>query len=607
MIEHLRAGKTANFHRLKRRLSLAAITGLFTSIRAAHAKPSNNFFTHRRVAHGPAVWSALCFSYEQKPAFFADEAEPDERVWGYLLLVEHRGHAAIFKSRLNPPNAFATRYLGRVSAERVDAAIARQDAIFEKMRLRNLSVSGFAMRTKSYEANDLKAVVGPAGASRYAPLGYALRAGEDHYRTTPSTGRIALRSERIGHLELVDYAVSVIDDLLDAGQAKNEFIRTFARAVDLEEALETARPAAFAVDVAGLAGAIHDARLIRLVRLEEGSCVQLSNAEVDALLDALGQVLEIGEVVGKLCPLSLPGVHQEPVGAIALNKSGIALRKLDLPQVSGVSVEQTDYALGADPNRLSLRRYIDKENGYIILFSDPGLGYIGGNLFRDGAMAEGGAVLLRYLLTNDDLDNVTDEKGTFAQGQAAFDADSTFGAIVASVADGDKILVCDDLGDEWADFIGLDNLASPPRISFYHGKHGALSLGASPFHVSVSQAQKNLERMMLPAAAMGGKINGWRNNYISGGGVHTAIQRVVRGDADELAAAFEQARAAPDAIRRAMIVTSSLSKGAVEQALADIRAGGRPDPYFIQLYQLLMSFFSACTEMNAYGYVVCRP
>lgn len=607
MIEHLRAGKTANFHKLKKRLSLAAINGLFTSIRSAHAEPSNNSFAHRRVPHGPAVWSAICFSYEQKPAFLADEAGAEERVWGFLLLVEHRGHAAIFKSRLNLPNAFVTRYLGRVSAERVDAAIARQDAIFEKVRLRNLSVSGFAMRTKSYEANDLKAVVGPAGANRYAPLGYALRAGDDHYTTTPSTGRIAMRSERIGHLELVDYAVSVIDDLLGAEAGRNDFIRTFARAVNLEEALETARPVAFAVDIAGLAGAIHDARLIRLVRFDDGNCLQLPKVEVDTLLGQLGQVLEVGDVAGKLCSLSPPGMPQDSVGAIALNKSDIALRRFDLPLTAGVFVEDTQYPLGTAPDRLPLRRYIDKENGYIILFSDPALGYIGGNLFRDGAMAEGGDVLLRYLVANADLDNATDEKGTFTVGQTAFDADTTFGGIIASVADGDEILVCDDLGDEWADFIGLDNQASPPRVSFYHGKHGALSLGASPFHVSVSQAQKNLERMMLPAETMGGKINGWRNNYISGSGVHTAIPRVVRGNPDLLAAAFEQARAAPDAIRRAMIVTSSLSKGAVEQALADIRAGGRPDPYFIQLYQLLMSFFSACTDMNAFGYVVCRP
>jgi hypothetical protein len=49
-----------------------------------------------------------------------------------------------------------------------------------------------------------------------------------------------------------------------------------------------------------------------------------------------------------------------------------------------------------------------------------------------------------------------------------------------------------------------------------------------------------------------------------------------------------------------------LSRGAVECALAGIAAGRTPDPYFVQLYWLLLSFFSACSEMNALGYVVCQ-
>lgn len=95
------------------------------------------------------------------------------------------------------------------------------------------------------------------------------------------------------------------------------------------------------------------------------------------------------------------------------------------------------------------------------------------------------------------------------------------------------------------DLNGLNNSSSPPSITFYHAKHGARSLGATPFHESISQALKNLRRMTLPAEAMGGKINGWKHNYISGGGDHTAIPRVVRGDPDELAAEFDRARRAP--------------------------------------------------------------
>jgi len=80
---------------------------------------------------------------------------------------------------------------------------------------------------------------------------------------------------------------------------------------------------------------------------------------------------------------------------------------------------------------------------------------------------------------------------------------------------------------------------------------------------------------------------------------------IVRGNADVLTREFARARTAPDAIRRVFIVTSSLSRRAVEDALKDVAAGRSPAPHFVQLYWLLMSFFSACTEMNAYGYVVC--
>ncbi|MER8976275.1 hypothetical protein NKI18_27890, partial [Mesorhizobium sp. M0800] len=36
-------------------------------------------------------------------------------------------------------------------------------------------------------------------------------------------------------------------------------------------------------------------------------------------------------------------------------------------------------------------------------------------------------------------------------------------------------------------------------------------------------------------------------------------------------------------------------------------SGGRPDPYFVQLYWLVLSYISACSDMNAFGYVMCRP
>jgi hypothetical protein len=603
MIEDLRVAKTANFYRLNRRLSNVAVDTLFRTIRAGHVNPSQNYFYERRVASGPARWSAVSFFYDRHPAFLRKEAAVQERVSGFVLLVEHRNHVAIFKSGLDVPAGFATRFLGRVQVDRVDVAVARQDAIFEKIRLRNTSISKQAMRNKTFEADDLRNVVGPAGSSRYAPQGYRVRAGDDHFSTTPSTGRIAQRSERVEHLALVEYAKGVVDDLVAGAGDPAPFIRTFARAVDLGSIDGVTRPTTFAVDVAGLVDAVYERDAIRLVRRDGQAYVALAKAEIDLVLAELEGALEV-RGAGKR--LTLHDAAGESVGVIAINKSRVALRDLQLPLSAELEVEAVSVPLGADPNRLSLRRYIDHENGFILLFDVLRYAYINGTLFRDDALVEGGTELLRYLRPEPSLAQVTDEKGTFAPQQIAFDANSTFGVVVAAVADGDDVLVCDDLGDEWADFIGLNNQSSPPRITFYHAKHGELSLGAGPFHVSVSQALKNLQRMTLPAESMGGKINGWLHNYVSGSGVHTSIPRVCRGSPGELAAEFERARRAPDAIRRVMIVTSSLSRGAVAHALNRIGAGHRPDPYFVQLYWLLMSFFSACTDMNAFGYVVCR-
>ncbi|MES5483336.1 hypothetical protein QMZ05_11325 [Bradyrhizobium sp. INPA03-11B] len=603
MIDNLRVGKTANFHSLKRSLSNAAVDDLFRQIRAAQPSASQNLFHHRRERAGGVVWSAISFLYDRVPSFMLEESTVRERVCGFVLLVEHRDHAALFKSKLDVPAGFVTRYLGRVPAERIDTAVARQDAIFQKIRLRNMSVSKHAMRNKTFEADDLQEVIGPAGASRYVPQAYAVRSGSEHFSTTPSTGRIAQRSDRVDHLTLIDYAKAVIDELVADKRTPATFIRTFARAIDLASISGIARPTIFAVNVASLAETLHESREIRFVRRNGDRFSTLNKPQSDLVLAELDTVLAVnGDGQAMDLSSSTDGVK---IGMIAINRSRIALRDLQLHHGTDVEVESAAYPLGQDPNRTSLRRYLDRENAFILLFDNLSLAYIDGTLFRDDGLADGGKTFLRYLHTAPLLAQVVDEKGTFTEEHTAFDADSTFGAIQASIADGDEVLVCDDLGDEWADFIGLNNTSSPPRITFYHAKHGELSLGAGAFHVSVSQAIKNLQRMSLPAAATGRKVSRWKKPYVNGG-VTTSISRLLRGDPEQLASDFERARSAPDAIRRVFIVTSSLSRAAVEQALAGIALGRTPDPYFVQLYWLLMSFFSACTEMNALGYVVCQ-
>ena len=167
---------------------------------------------------------------------------------------------------------------------------------------------------------------------------------------------------------------------------------------------------------------------------------------------------------------------------------------------------------------------------------------------------------------------------------------------------------CDHIaGDEWADFIGINTVTRPVMVKLYHAKHGARSLSAAAFHDSVGQAIKNLGRMALPSEAMPAKYASWETAY-RGGGALTAIPRMIRGGGRlEIEHEIDEVRNAPDLLRRVFIVTSSLSRTQVETAFTAAAEGEPPSAHFVQLYWLLMSYFSACAEIGAIGYVICQP
>lgn len=605
MIDDLSVAPSANFYSIRKKLSDKAVEALFVTLRASHGITAHNEFKHTREQIAGARWSAVCFKYESPPSFLEDTTDISERLCGFVLLIEYQGHAAVLSSRLSLPASFKTTHLSAVAAARVEGAIAKADAIFQRMTMRNMSISPYAMRAKTLEAQNLANVVGPAGSRRYAPRTYSVVASGTQTTATPSTGRIGIRSARADLPGIVTFAKGVIDALRVDNVDVSPFIRSFARPVSLTEALATSAPIAMAIDTNRLSDVVGgDESGIRLIRLDGDATVELSASELTALMEQLNRPLNIDG--DKRIRLARDPGTGDQWASISLNKNRIALRSLSSPPASDVYVERAREELGEDGYRQTLREYLDEINALIVLFDDVRLAYIDGQVFRDETLLDGGESFLRYFTASASLTPVTSEKGEFAAAQNAFDATSSFGAIVDHIVAADPILLCDDLGDEWADFIGVTDDAGLTQISFYHAKHGTLSLGASPFHVSVSQAIKNLGNMTFPEERLAAKLGLWGSPY-NAPGQETQIQRTVRSNAADLAVALRRARAAPDTRRRAVIVTSSLSRQAVADAFVAIQNGHKPAPAFVQLYWLLQSFFSACTEVGANGAVVCQP
>ena len=605
MVDELSVPKTATFFRTKKKLTNKIIGDLFTTLREHYEVSTHNIFRHIRQTHNAVRWSAICFTYETQPSFLDPTTEVRETLCGYILLVEYQKHTAVFGSRIALPASFKTLHFSQVPVARVEGAIATSDAVFRKMRMRNMSVSPYAMRNKTLEAANLANVTGPAGSRRYAPQTYTVEANGQSRSATPSTGRISVRSDRADYGELIEFAKSVIDVLCVDPASVSPFISTFARPMSLKDALAASEPVTLAIDTNHLVDAIsgEDAEY-RLVRNDGENTVELPTPELTDLITALDQPLSVqGDTPVRQAKLE--GAN-EANATIRLNKTRIALRSLSLGISENVEVERLGAALGEDHERRSLREFLDEENAFIVLFDDARLSYIDGQVFRDDTLVDGGSGFLRYLHPDTSLQAVNSEKGNLVAAQTAFEVTSSFGAIVQHIATADPTLVCDDLGDEWADFIGIREEAGLTQISFYHAKHDDLTLGAGSFHISVSQAIKNLGNMAFPQERMAAKVQRWGLTY-NGEGAETQISRTIRAAGDDLAGVVERARTAPDAVRRAVIVTSSLSKQAVADTFTAIQNGQRPPHSFVQLYWLLQSYFSACTEVGAMGSIVCRP
>jgi hypothetical protein len=607
MIEDLIVGTSANFFASGKRMSAATVDRLFKDLRSSARKPSPNLFRHVREVHNGCLISTICFSHERAPGFLTVETGAFDRVHGFVLIVERGEHIAVFRSGLELPSGFKGRHLARANPGSLEAAIATADAVFEKIRVRSTSPSKQGVRSKTVEADNLEDSMPMASASGFFTQGYSVARADGHFSATPGTGRIAKRGDR-GDADLaIEWAATVIDQLELGGAAASPFIRNFARRLDINALPTAAVPITFAIDTPRLSELLlSEEPSIRLVKTDPatGNFVQLGVAETGAIIAALDEALPVRP--GRPDFRIKRGARS--IGAIRFAKTRIALRQFDFHPLRGIDVEATEHPIGTDEDRRALARYLDREDLFTILFSDPALAYVEGELFRNEAMLDGGANFLRHILPSGILTGATSEKGDFIAGQLAFSQDSVFRHIVDEIAASNDILICDDLGDEWADFIGLSTQSRPPSINFFHGKHGDLTLGASAFHVSVSQAEKNLGRLSLPPDAMEAKYGSWSELYTSGTGVASGIRKIIRGgEITNLRRSIEDVRTAPDAVRHIYIVTSSLSKAAVEAAFADIQTGGRPSAHFVQLYWLLTHYYSACAEMGAVGFVICQP
>ncbi|SDG55109.1 hypothetical protein SAMN04488542_1594 [Fontibacillus panacisegetis] len=112
----------------------------------------------------------------------------------------------------------------------------------------------------------------------------------------------------------------------------------------------------------------------------------------------------------------------------------------------------------------------------MVTFSEFDVVYTNKRLFKDSKLLENLENFIDVFEEYPALENILSEKGTVNSHMTRFGRNTLFDFVDSVLAPDPNYLFCDDLGNEFADFISVYNQKS---VCFYHAKYASSQFSAS--------------------------------------------------------------------------------------------------------------------------------
>ncbi|MCY9856026.1 hypothetical protein [Vibrio mediterranei] len=516
-----------------------------------------------------------------RPVYFLDD-QVEDRIHAYIIIIEYSDHYAVMKKSCSNITELLKENFELIGSTELTRTFA-QDAEYQKMALRNMTISDKAMRARSYEAADLKGLLSTHSAGRSIPYYLKIRQGAST-KSISGTGRIVEASQRISIDDIALWVKEQVDLLASA--TDNEFLEAFAKKVELVDVLAITDPSALLIESTQLSERIEKDGLLIKYKLKNGKLITVSNRVKNKLFQELEKTFEVNsddEIVGF-----------ESDAKIRRNTKSLTIQSKNL----------ANFKVIENGKELTLQKFIVKNGFYSITFSDPKYMYFMGACFQDSSGVSEINSILDILQPLDGMSTITSEKGEFSPAQTDFTDDSMF-HFVEHIHSPDDYIFCDDLGIEWADHIAF-NLGDG-CISFIHSKHGDETTSASKLHDVVGQGIKNLGNMFFDKTQFIQRIEDKFNAMYSNNSVQTDISRVRKGDLTTIEQDLEHLLKNYQLHRKCILSCSFMSKSSIETQFQKIQQGESVPGHITQLLWIISSFAHAVRDMNAIPIIYCAP
>lgn len=560
----------------------------------------NDFRVSRTINDLSFNYTLRVFKSKKKVDFIMNENYYDT-IHSFILLIEFDNYLVIFKKSTNTITSSVSEKYELMKYSDI-LNIASDEMTIQRVALRNMTISGEAIHSHSYETpGNLNGLLSLHSAGKSIPKNLKLKKDAVTKSLTASTGRIIESAERQNIDNVFLWSKTQIDIM--TARRTNKFLEKFAQPVELNNVLNDSDPKAILIELYPIRERVdnNEIELVIYKEYEESKYKRIPYNSVKRIFKLLEKVYEFSIDRNSTTSEIIKSDIQDPeddeyIGKLKINEKSLTF---DIPLLKRIFIKDAE-------RFITLQKYIIINKLYSIVFNDFKYMYFMGACFKDSSGVSEIDEILSILEPKTRINTVINEKGSVSTTHTKFDSTSMFDA-VEDIHNNDDYIFCDDLGIEWCDHISLNTTTK--KIHFIHSKaERTTSLSASKMHEVVGQGIKNLGNMRFPISDFKSiKENKFLEKYYKDG-TQTQIERVRKGNLNtsdfdiinELINDYETHR-------ECILSCSFLSKSDVEFEFNKIKNNEFVRGNIIQLFWIISSFMHACKGSNVIPKIYSKP
>lgn len=600
--------ENAYFFRLKEGIDMGkVIKELFLSIEKN--KEGSVYAEEKRlpVSHiKDMVYSFKAFKRKLLPPCFAKDTPPDEkyydRKFAYLLVVEYKNYVVVLK-RYIPTIKVLRDVVIPIDYNVLCNMLVGSSTVFKRFSMNNLDMADYAMRGKVVEAENLEAVFSTIGANNFALNSMRIENDGDDFSLAMNLSKVNQYGKKTDFDNLTQWFKLIIDKMeASKKDGIDGYLSIFATPVDYKEEYWAGNLKVKYVLVSLYKLLYEDwvDKLTQTQKKEDGTVVE-TQIDIDKTCSLFKAALELNDDGSGKYSASFDG--GSGTMEIVVHESGISFAS---KWCNSITLHTKDSAEHSDQH---LDEYIRECGLYTVMFDDLRLRYANRQLFCDNKLTGNIDVFLDLFEDDSALIDITSEKGepsSYKTSMVVFPDKSLFSYIENNYSAPEKIMVCDDLGTEWADHIVIGK----DSVALFAAKYKPKSFSASDFQEVVGQAQKNLGVFFPLETQWKQKEKKWKSTY-NLNSVKTGINRVrtTGKTSKEAVALWQQAERSLNFKRDVYLVINFISKSELSRHLKNLKKGvdfGEKKEA-IPLLWLISSLYATCQEMHIGLHITCQP